>query len=312
MTRARDAATNSHVATFVHPTGAGNQHVPAAGAAGQLLQYASAGTAAWATVSTSADNVVFPNIASPNNTYTSSGTWSKGSLSDDDYVWFYLVGGGGGGGSKDRTTASIYAAGGVGGTAILIYGKAKMFDGAAYVIAAGAAGRDVPNYEPTPITHSTLTLTSANGSNLYSTAESVGNNANIFIYLDGARVTQSVTSVVAVSNPSNIFTVPSGTPTGWSGAFTGTYLSYSWTGGVSAFHQTAGGNGIFGGGGGGGYHHSDGVDRPSGGSLYAGAGGNVGNTGSAGSVPGGGGGGSKTYGTDGGDGANGNLRVYHV
>lgn len=51
MTRARDAATNSHVATYVHPTGAGNQHVPAAGAAGQLLQYASAGTAAWATVS---------------------------------------------------------------------------------------------------------------------------------------------------------------------------------------------------------------------------------------------------------------------
>ena len=72
MTRARDAATNSHVATFVHPTGAGNQHVPAAGAAGQLLQYASAGTAAWATVSAQAQTMpVFPTIASPNNTYTS-------------------------------------------------------------------------------------------------------------------------------------------------------------------------------------------------------------------------------------------------
>jgi hypothetical protein len=47
MTRARDAATNSHVATFVHPTGEGNQHVPAGGATGQSLVYASAGTAAW-------------------------------------------------------------------------------------------------------------------------------------------------------------------------------------------------------------------------------------------------------------------------
>jgi hypothetical protein len=37
MTRARDAATNSHVTTYVHPTGAGNQHVPAAGAAGTVL-----------------------------------------------------------------------------------------------------------------------------------------------------------------------------------------------------------------------------------------------------------------------------------
>ena len=47
MTRARDAATNSHVTTFVHPTGAGNNHVPAGGATDQVLKYASAGTAAW-------------------------------------------------------------------------------------------------------------------------------------------------------------------------------------------------------------------------------------------------------------------------
>lgn len=48
MTRARDAATNSHVATYVHPTGAGNNHIPAGGSADQVLTYASAGTAQWA------------------------------------------------------------------------------------------------------------------------------------------------------------------------------------------------------------------------------------------------------------------------
>ena len=48
MTRARDAATNSHVATYVHPTGAGNNHIPAGGSADQVLTYASAGTATWA------------------------------------------------------------------------------------------------------------------------------------------------------------------------------------------------------------------------------------------------------------------------
>ena len=48
MTRARDSATNSHVATFVHPTGSGNNHIPTGGATDQILTYASAGTAAWA------------------------------------------------------------------------------------------------------------------------------------------------------------------------------------------------------------------------------------------------------------------------
>jgi len=48
MTRARDAATNSHVTTFVHPTGAGNNHIPTGGATDQVLKYASSGTAQWA------------------------------------------------------------------------------------------------------------------------------------------------------------------------------------------------------------------------------------------------------------------------
>ena len=34
---------------YVHPTTAGNVHIPSGGAAGQILRYASAGTAAWGT-----------------------------------------------------------------------------------------------------------------------------------------------------------------------------------------------------------------------------------------------------------------------
>ena len=48
MTRARTAATNAHAATYVHPTGSGNNHIPAGGSADQVLTYASAGTAQWA------------------------------------------------------------------------------------------------------------------------------------------------------------------------------------------------------------------------------------------------------------------------
>ncbi len=105
---------------YVHPTGSGNNHVPAAGATGQLLQFASAGTAAWATVSSGVE-VTFPsNWSSPTNTYNSSGTWSKGSLSDDDYVWIYLVGGGQGGGNGSVSGAGNRSNGGAGGSGIVI------------------------------------------------------------------------------------------------------------------------------------------------------------------------------------------------
>ena len=33
---------------FVHPTGAGDKHIPTAGASGQFLKYSSSGTAVWA------------------------------------------------------------------------------------------------------------------------------------------------------------------------------------------------------------------------------------------------------------------------
>ena len=33
---------------YSHPTGNGNNHIPSGGSSGQILQYSSAGTAAWA------------------------------------------------------------------------------------------------------------------------------------------------------------------------------------------------------------------------------------------------------------------------
>ena len=251
------------------------------------------------------DPVVFPNFASPNNTYASSGTWSKGSLSDNDYVWFYLVGGGGGGGSSVGGMTN-YAVGGEGANAILVYGKAKYFDGAAYVIGAGAAAST--QYTPTDRTQSTLTLSATYGSVVFQTSLNDNFDHEIFYYVESGKVTMATTLITSVANPTNVFTIPTSEPTGWSGA-TGTL--YTWTGGNGAYGSAAR-NGIFGGGGGGGYWPNASLATAAG-SLYAGSGGN-GSTGaaSAGSVPGGGGGGSSSSSVNGGAGGNGNLRVYHV
>ena len=108
----------------------------AKGAAGTVLT--SDGTdLSFAAVQAGASRVVWPSdFASPTNTYTSSGTWSKGSLADTDYVWIYLVGGGGAGGYA----ANGYSVGGAGGSALLLYGQAQWFNGGAYVIGAGGGG----------------------------------------------------------------------------------------------------------------------------------------------------------------------------
>ena len=272
------------------------------GTSGHVLT-AGANDISWAAVASGGDDVVFPNLASPDNTYTSSGTWSKGGLSDDDYVWMYFVGGGGGGGEG----ASGYTKGGVGSNARLLYGKAKYFNGGSYVIGAGSAG-STSSIEPIAATISSFTLTSTYGSVVYSTTS---DKSLLFVYVDAKVITQSTTGIEAVVSPASTFTVPTAVITGWSGAFTGTGASYSWTGGVSGYATAPGGNGVFGGGGGGGKHPYE-IDAVPGGSLYAGAGGAMGATGTAGTVPGGGGGGSTNEGQQGASGGNGNLRVYHV
>ena len=304
MTRSRDAATNSHVATFVHPTGAGNQHVPAAGATGQLLQYASAGSAAWATVSSGLE-VVFPsNWASPTNTYNSSGTWSKGSLSDDAYVWIYLLGGGGGGGAA-VSGAGYRSNGASGGTAIHIYGKAGVLNGGTYAIGAGGAGQS-STHHPSGGGATTFTLTDANGGTVFNTSSQSGR----FIATKGAKDTVDLASFndfVAFANGGASFTFTDVMPTGVTGLFinTGMLISSGQENG-RPFHT------IFSGGGGGGQTSSGtGAGNHS---EFAGDGGDGSTNSSAvqGAFPGGGGGGSKQGLATGGNGAAGNVRVYHV
>lgn len=274
---------------------------------------------AWAAAASGgADPVVFPNLASPNNTYTSSGTWSKGSLDDDAYVWFYLCGGGQGGFSDTYPSTST---GGKGGSALLIYGTAGHFDGATYVIGAGGEGSSnssqnghVAGYGG----NSTITTTSANGSILYAPTTSTWSDSfatdipnKIMVNAPSSIVAQSTTLVSGRTKTAYDFIFGANSePTGWSGAETTGNL-YAWTNAPPGGSGLYGTNGIFGGGGGGGriQHGGASTIQPPGGSLYAGAGGA--HSSGAGAVPGGGGGGNSANGQAG-AGGQGNLRVYHV
>lgn len=306
MTRARDIAGGTiftsadntkldGIATgataYVHPTGAGNQHVPAAGAAGQLLQYASAGTAAWATISTGSPDISFPNWASPNNTYATSGTWSKGSLEDTDLVFFLLVAGGYGGG-KGSTSARAGWSGG----ACMLLGPAGVFDGCAYVIGAGAAGSS--NYDKVQGGHTTVTLSSSNGSTVFTSASQNYQTVAPRVaddFVNGA--TNSPYSLTPITYPATVNGV--------------TYQSD----GLSHAYATTSLNVVFGGGQGSGLANYSGGQYTTGTlgnsqtSLFSGNGG-TGN-GGHGVYPGGGGASNTTSGAAG-NGANGNLRVYHV
>jgi len=274
----------------------------------QLLQ-SNGTTAAWATINTSDPAVVFPNWASPTTTYTTSGTWSKGSLADDDYVWFYLIGGGGGGGTY-YNSQNQNAQGGHGGGALLLYGKAGLLNGGAYVIGAGVAGQAGTGGSPNG-TNSTFTLTSSNGSLVFST--SVG-DADLFKNARAARVVDSNLPTIVVDVASNLTFTLGAEPEGWTNSVSG--CPYHWNAGDGG-NYAVGYNSIFSGAGGGGAYNN--VSKVGGGSLYGGQGGALTSSGVNGSVPGGGGGGSTTYNASsnpasgsGGTGANGNMRQYNV
>ena len=51
---------------YVHPTSAGNKHIPAGGSSGQILKWSAAGTAAWS----SETNTWFNNASISGNTLT--------------------------------------------------------------------------------------------------------------------------------------------------------------------------------------------------------------------------------------------------
>jgi len=273
------------------------------GTAGQVLQSGGAtGSPAWATINTGPPTVVFPsNWASPTNTYTSSGTWSKGSLADEDFVWAYLVGGGGGGGHGEQVNSTVYVDGGIGGGAMLLYTTAGILDGASYSIAAGAAG-NTSNKETIAGANSTITLTSGQGGTSYTT----NNTLNFNLYNTSVETTtigsygNLVINTAPEDNISNTISVPTGTKFGGGPA----HLTNQNQSVLFTFHC------IFGGGAGYGQNHN-GSNRffTEDTSEYAG---NGGSSGANGTYPGGGGGGGGTVNQNGGAGANGNLRVYHV
>ncbi len=280
----------------------------AKGAAGTFLT--SNGTdLSYAAINTSDPAVIFPNWASPTTTYTTSGTWSKGSLDDDDYVWLYLIGGGGGG-STYYNSQNQNASGGHGGYALLLYGKAGLLNGGAYVIGAGVAGQAGTGGSPNG-TNSTFTLTSANGSLVFTTTNG---DAALFKNARAARVVDSNLPTIAVDVASNLTFTLGAEPEGWTNSVSG--CPYHWNNGQGG-EYAVGYNSIFAAAGGGGAYNN--ASRVGGGSLYGGQGGALTSSGENGSVPGGGGGGSTTYNASsnpasgsGGTGANGNMRQYNV
>ena len=262
----------------------------------------------WGTAQTvGPDQVVWPSdFASPTNTYTSSGTWSKGSLADTAYVWVYLVGGGGGGGYGSNG----YSVGGAGGSALLLYGQAQWFNGGAYVIGAGgSSGASQTNSTPT-----TFTLSSSNSSTVFTTGTDGGSTqgqAQVGIFKQIEDKTSPITIggqvLAARLTATSTFILPDTVPTipnqgGGEKLYNGAV--YPNQGGYSSPPA----NSVFAGGGGEGAYAGNGSTR--GGSLYGGRGAAYA-SGIAGATPGGGGA-SGTSSSNNSDGGAGNVRVYHV
>ena len=251
---------------------------------------------AWGTVSTATPTVVFPsNWASPTSTYNSSGTWSKGSLADDDYVWFYLLNSGGGGG------ITAEARGGFGGRAMLIYGTAGVLNGATYVVAAEKAGQ-TSGVSGTVQNASSLTLTSGNGSIAFTpinitqaddVSGSSSRNLNLTVATAGTAGTY-INAFLAKTYSIQTGTLPSGygqwTTANTANGYFGDDLDCVFGGGVGEYLWNGG--------------------YPKGVSLFSGDGGADDVNSGAGVFPGGGG--SGVNGANGGTGAAGQIRVYHV
>jgi hypothetical protein len=263
------------------------------GTAGQVLQSGGAtGSPAWATISTTDPAVVFPDWASPTNTYNSSGTWSKGSLSDDDYVWFYIVNSGGGGGAGTDARA------GAGGRAMLIYGNAASLNGATYVVAAAKAGGNSSSPNTATLQNeSSLTLggVAFSPTDISQADDNLSNSLNVNI----TNFSSGSTSTYLKGSLAKKYVIQTGTlPSGY-GQWTSSSQPNGYSGGDSDC--------VFGGGVGewlwnGGWARAV--------SLFAGDGGASGVNSGAGVFPAGGGAGIN--GSVGGTGAAGQIRVYHV
>ena len=294
----------------------------AKGSAGTFLT--SDGTdLSFAAVSAGYDQVTFPSDwTSPDETFNSSGTYTKPSgVADDDYIWIYLIGGGGPGCSSGRANGSRagntagYVGGSAGGGATLLYGKAKFFTGGAMVVGAAYPFSAIPSgttfYYDSNIAGnpSTFTLTSSNGSVAYSTnnggSPSTDNVNSRVIQVDGAGSVSDDYLHSQVASPTIFSLDTATTAVAAANAFEMPNLSSG--NGVSTTQQTS----VFAGGNAGARPYNFGA-LPTilqGTSILAGAGGIL--NGTDGQFPGGAG--RSVTGTGvGGDGAAGQIRIYHV
>ena len=237
------------------------------------------------------------NFGSPTNTYSSSGTWSKGSTAGSTGVWMYLLGGGGGGGNRSHT-----GNGGNGGSASLIYLTADQWDGATYTIGTGGAGGANGSQSGSAGTATSITLSSANGSTAYTSNGTISHPiptsfAGSVVSSQGVTITVPSWSSYSISTDLAA-AGQTGTP---AGAFMTAYGGDH--GDVNGHHSVLGG--------GGGAGHAQGYNGSPlgnfGTSIYAGNGAK-----NANGVYPGGGASAKTGGGTGYVGAAGNLRVYHV
>jgi len=280
----------------------------AKGAAGTVLTSDGTDLSFAALPASGAPPVVFPSDwASPTNTYNSSGTWSKGSLGDDDYVWFFMVGGGQGGGGQPNTNST--ARGGEGGRAMLLYGKAEVFDGGTYTIGTGGAGGTGfhgSNGAATSFTPAAASYVSGESSKSTGIAEM--NNTyptaltNILELVKGAASSPNYISASELTP--HLFGL---------GVLPTNYITFLYSR-LGDFNLSGNVQGSVFSGGSGCSAYNTGNNTGSI-SLFSGNGGASSSSGSpsAGTFPGGGGGGSaKVSGATGAAGAAGQVRVYHV
>ncbi len=142
---------------YVHPTTAGNKHIPSGGATNQTLLYGgSSGTAAWTTLIDSMINLTsslqtkygvtslfdaLNKIITPNllQTYGTAGTYTYTVPAGVTRILAVVVGGGGGGGggAKGNTTGG---GGGGGGGGYVTCGSFNVTQGQAIPIVVGAGG----------------------------------------------------------------------------------------------------------------------------------------------------------------------------
>ena len=259
----------------------------AKGGAGTVLTSDGTDISWAAAISTGTPDVVFPSDwGSPTDTYTSSGTWSKGSLADTDWVVFYLVGGG----SSGRVGTNVDS--GFGGYAAIVVGTAEMFNGMSYVVGAGGAGGSTGN-SPNMGGDSTIAISSVSG---WEDVTYTSNNRNIKIappkgYVEGAHFTSSPN---ANFTPASLALPSSPLVTH---RFSHPHQNYYHSTQVRILFGGGGGNSV-----------SGGVSNaPPMISTYAG----IGGSGTAAGTAPGGGGGSVGTGSSG-AGAVGSVRVYHV